>query len=176
MDATPDVVVLEAETVAAELAGLVNRAYDVGEAGLWREPTEGRTDEPEIAEAIRAGQMLVATVEDRIVGCARTRALDATTSDVGLISADPASWGGGIGRALIDAAEDLARSRGAVTMQLELLVPRQGTHAGKERLREWYTRLGYSVVRTVPFEEYVPHAAPWLVAPGDVLVFNKPLS
>ncbi len=61
-------------------------------------------------------------------------------------------------------------------MQLELLVPRHGTHPGKERLRDWYSRLGYSVIRTVPFEEYVPHAAPHLNAPGDVLVFNKPLA
>ena len=41
------------------------------------EDAPGRTDEPEIAEAIRAGQMLVATADGRIVGCLRTRALDA---------------------------------------------------------------------------------------------------
>ena len=137
--------------------------------------TEERIDTPEVAASIRAGQMLVATREGRIVGCARTRTLDATKADVGLIAADPQAWGGGIGRALLDAAEDLARSRGVTMMQLELLVPRHGTHPGKERLRDWYSRLGYSVVRTVPFEEYVPHAAPHLNAPGDVLVFNKPL-
>ena len=162
------------ETLAAELVRLINRAYARGEAGLWREPL-GRTDETEIAEAIRAGQMLVATVGDRIVGCLRTRALDATTADLGLIGVELGAWGGGIGRALVEAAENLARSRGATTMRLELLVPRTGTHPDKERLREWYTRRGYTVARKVPFEDYVPHAAPFLSAPGDILVFTKPL-
>jgi GNAT superfamily N-acetyltransferase len=163
------------ETVAPELVRLINRAYAAGEAGLWREEL-GRTDETEIAEAIRAGQMLVAAAGDRIVGCLRTRALDASTADIGLIGVDPEAWGGGIGRALVDAAENLARARGATTMQLELLVPRTGTHPDKKRLRNWYTRRGYAVVRRIPFEDFVPHAAPLLSAPGDILVFTKPLA
>ena len=162
------------DALARDLAQLINRAYAAGEAGLWVDDT-GRTDEPEIAEAIRAGHMLVARRDGRIVGCARTRPVDATTAEVGLITADPGAWGGGIGRALIDAAEALASTSGRTTMQLELLVPRQGTHPDKERLRDWYTRRGYTVARTVPFEQYVPQAAPFLSAPGDILVFTKPL-
>lgn len=161
-------------TVVAELVRLINRAYARGEAGLWRDDL-GRTDEAEIGEAVRAGQMLVARAGDRIVGCLRTRMLDATTADVGLIAADPDTWRGGTGRALVSTAEDLARSHGATTMQLELLVPRTGTHPDKERLREWYTRRGYTVVRTVPFEDYVPQAAPFLSAASDILIFTKPL-
>jgi GNAT superfamily N-acetyltransferase len=166
-----DVVVAHDEAVAAELAALVDRAYAKGEAGLWTDGVD-RTDEAEIAEAIRAGQMLVAR-GDRILGCLRTRALDDATSDVGLIGAD--AWGAGTGRALLEAAENLARSRGATIMRLELLVPRAGTHPTKERLREWYTRRGYAVVDRVPFEDYVPQAAPLLAAPGDILLFEKPL-
>jgi GNAT superfamily N-acetyltransferase len=160
----------------AELVGLINRAYAAGEAGLWIDGFDGRTDEAEIASAITAGQMLVARVEGRLVGCLRTRALDATTADVGLIGVHPAAWGAGTGRALVDFAEDLARDRGATTMRLELLVPRTGTHPDKERLRNWYTRRGYSIVATIPFEDYVPHAAPLLSAPGDILLFEKPLT
>jgi GNAT superfamily N-acetyltransferase len=162
------------EPVVTELVRLINRAYAAGEAGLWKEDV-GRTDEREIAEAIRAGQMLVATVGDRIVGCLRTRALDARTSDLGLMGVDPSEWGGGIGAALVSAAEELARSRGATTMRLELLVPRTGTHPTKRRLHEWYTRRGYTVTRRVPFEAFVPDAAPLLTAPGDILIFTKPL-
>lgn len=158
----------------AELVALINRSYAAGEAGLWKEDL-GRTDEREIADAVGAGQMLVARVDGRIAGCLRTRALDEATSDLGLVGVDPDAWGGGIGRALFDAAEDLARSRGATTMRLELLVPRTGTHPDKERLREWYTRRGYAVVRKVPMEDYLPHVAPLLSAPGDILVFTKAL-
>jgi len=169
-----EVTVADDERLVPELVGLINRAYARGEAGLWRSDL-GRTDEAEIAEAIRAGQMLVARVGERIAGCLRTRALSRTTSDVGLMGVDPGAWGGGTGRALVDAAEALARSRGATRMRLELLVPRTGTHPEKERLREWYTRRGYAFVRRVPFEDYVPQAAPLLSAPGDILLFEKPL-
>jgi GNAT superfamily N-acetyltransferase len=168
------VVAPDDQAVVTELVELINRAYAHGEAGLWRDDP-GRTDEAEITAAVRAGQMLVATVDGRIVGCLRTRPLDATTADLGLIGVDPDAWGGGIGRALVDAAEAFARSRGAATMRLELLVPRVGTHPDKERLRSWYARRGYAVVERLPFEDVVPHAAPLLSAPGDVLVFTKPL-
>ena len=164
------------EVVVPELVSLINRAYVAGEAGLWRDEPPGRTDAREIAEAVRAGHMLVARVDGRIVGCLRTRPLDATTATLGLVGVDPAAWGGGVGRALVDAAEDLARSGGATTMQLELLVPRTGTHPDKERLRQWYTRRGYTVTRRVPFEDYVPQAAPFLAAPADILLFTKPLT
>ena len=164
------------EVVVGELVSLINCAYAAGEAGLWRDDVDvGRTSRDEIAEAVGAGQMLVAREGGRIVGCLRTRAVDATTAELGLVGVDPGAWGGGVGRALVGAAEDLARSRGATVMQLELLVPRTGTHPDKERLREWYTRRGYTVARRIPFEDYVPHAAPFLSAPADILIFTKPL-
>jgi GNAT superfamily N-acetyltransferase len=169
-----EVFVARDETVVAELVGLINRAYAQGEAGLWRGSVD-RTDEAEIAAAVRAGEMLVAGDGGRIAGCLRTRALDDSTADAGLIGVDPDGWGGGTGRALLDAAEDLARSRGLGTMRLELLVPRTGTHPDKERLREWYTRRGYTVAHRVPMEDYLPHVAPLLSAPGDILLFEKPL-
>jgi len=163
--------------VVAELVALINRAYAAGEAGLWRDDFDGRTDCAEITEAVRAGQILVATSEDdRIAGCLRTRAVDASTAELGLVGVDPDAWGGGIGRALVEAAESRARTRGATTMRLELLVPRTGTHPDKERLRAWYTRRGYTVSARIPFEHYVPHASRLLSAPADILIFTKPLS
>jgi GNAT superfamily N-acetyltransferase len=170
-----DVSVADDEAVAAELVSLINRAYAKGEAGLWRDDAPGRTDEAEIVEAIRAGQMLVATDGDRIVGCLRTRALDPTASDAGLIGVDTDAWGAGAGRALLDVAEARARSRGATTMRLELFVPRTGTHPDKERLRHWYTRRGYTVTQRIPLEQFLPHVAPLAAVPGEILVFEKPL-
>jgi GNAT superfamily N-acetyltransferase len=157
-----------------ELVRLINAAYAAGEAGLWVDGTP-RTDEEEIGPAVQAGEMLAAILDGRLVGCVRVRALDADTGEVGLVSADPAAWGAGVGRALMRAAEDRMRARGAATMRLTLLVPRDGVHPAKERLRDWYTRLGYVVVGTMPFEDAVPQAAPSLTQPCDLLLFRKAL-
>jgi GNAT superfamily N-acetyltransferase len=157
-----------------ELVRLINDAYAAGEVGLWRDGLE-RTDEAEVADAVDAGEMLVATAGGRTVGCARVRALDATTGEVGLIAVDPAAWGDGTGGALVRAAEDLARSRGAATMRLVLLVPRDAVHPVKERLREWYTRQAYEIEGSVAMEEAMPNVAPSLAVPCDLLLFRKTL-
>jgi GNAT superfamily N-acetyltransferase len=157
-----------------ELARIVNEAYAVGEAGLWVEGAT-RITPPEIAEAIRSGGMLAATLDGLVVGCAYIRPLDEGTADLGLISAAPDQWGSGIGRELVRSAEELMRSRGVTTMQLELLVPKEWVHPEKERLRSWYTRLGYRVVRSAPFEQVAAHLKSQLAAPCEFLIFQKQL-
>jgi GNAT superfamily N-acetyltransferase len=162
------------EVLVAELVRIINGAYAVGEAGLWLEGTT-RTGPGEIAEAIRSGGMLAATLDGRLVGCAYVRPLHAGTADLGMVSAAPERWGSGVGRELVRAAEDLMRARGVETMQLELLVPKEWVHPAKERLRAWYSRLGYRVVRTAPFEEVAPQLASQLATPCEFLIFHKPL-
>jgi GNAT superfamily N-acetyltransferase len=152
------------DALVGELVRLVNDAYAVGEAGLWLEGTT-RTGPREMAELVRNGGMLAATLEGRLVGCAYVRPLDAGTADLGLISAAPDRWGSGVGRELVRGAERLMRSRGVTTMQLELLVPKGSDHPEKERLRSWYTRLGYHVVRSAPIEHVAAHLASRLAAP-----------
>jgi GNAT superfamily N-acetyltransferase len=163
------------EVNVKNLVRLINEAYAVGEAGLWLEGAT-RTESGEIAEAIREGGMLAATLDGRLVGCAYVRPLDPDTADLGLVSVATDRWGRGIGRELVRVAEELARSRGVTTMQLELLVPKRGAHPEKDRLRDWYTRLGYRVVRTAPFEEVAAHLEPQIATPCEFLIFRKPLS
>ena len=162
------------EILVEELVSVINAAYAVGEAGFWREGTT-RTNPGEIADAIRSGGMLATALDGRIVGCAYVRPVDAHTADLGLVSVAPDRWGGGIGRELVRSAEGLTRSRGTSTMQLELLFPVGWTHAEKDKLRSWYTRLGYQEVRSAPFEEVAAHLAPQLAAPSEFLIFRKRL-
>ena len=161
------------ETLVDELARLVNGAYAVGEAGLWLEGTT-RTTPAEIAAAIRSGGMLAATLEGRLVGAAYVHPLDAGTADLGLISTATDQWGGGIGRRLVRSAEELMRSRGVTTMQLEVLVPKEWSHPAKDHLRRWYTRLGYRVIRSAPVE--AAWLAERLATPCEFLIFHKPLA
>jgi GNAT superfamily N-acetyltransferase len=160
--------------LVAELVRLINWAYAVGESGLWLEGT-ARTGPSEIGAAIRSGGMLAATREERLVGCAYVHPLDADRADLGLLAAAPEGWGSGVGRELVRSAEELMRTRGITTMQMELLVPKEWSHPDKERLRDWYTRLGYRLTGTAPVEQIAPHAASRLAAPCEFLVFRKPL-
>jgi ribosomal protein S18 acetylase RimI-like enzyme len=170
-----EVTVASSESLASEVAEIINAAYAVGEDGLWVEGTT-RTDPEKVAGMIRSGGVLVAMRDGEVVGCASVRPLDASTAELGFISSRPENWGGGIGRQLVRGAEELMRSRGATEMQLELLVPKEGVHPAKERLRDWYERLGYRVVRTAPFEEIATHPADDLAKPCEFLIFRKPLS
>jgi GNAT superfamily N-acetyltransferase len=158
-----------------ELVRIVNGAYAVGEDGLWLAGTT-RIGPGEIADAIRSGGMLAASREGRLVGCAYVRPLDAGAADLGLISVAPDEWGGGIGRELVRSAEELMRSHGLTTMQLELLVPKGWVHPAKDRLRSWYTRLGYRMIRSVPFDEVAAPPASQLATPCEFLVFRKSLA
>jgi GNAT superfamily N-acetyltransferase len=163
------------EVLVSELVRIINGAYAVGEAGLWVDGAT-RTGPSEIGEAIRGGVMLAAGVDGRLAGCACVRPLDAGTADLGLLAVAPDQWGGGVGRELVRAAEELMRSRGVTTMQLELLVPKGWVHADKDRLRSWYTRLGYRVTRSAPFEHVAAHLASQLATPCEFLIFHKPLA
>jgi GNAT superfamily N-acetyltransferase len=163
------------QALVDELVRIVNAAYAVGEAGLWLEGT-ARIGPGEITDAIRGGGMLAATRQGRLVGCAYVRPLGERTADLGLISAAPDQWGRGVGGELVRSAEELMRSRGVTTMQLELLVPKGSAHPEKDRLRSWYTRLGYRVVRSAPFDEVASPPASQLAAPCEFLIFRKPLA
>jgi GNAT superfamily N-acetyltransferase len=163
------------EGLVETLVQLINEAYAVGEAGLWLDGWM-RTQPSEIAEAIGGEGMLAATVDGRPVGCAYVRALDRGTADLSMVSVEPNRWGEGVGRELVRSAEELMRTRGVTTVQLELLVPKEWAHPEKERLRAWYTRLGYRVIRVAPFEEVAAHLAPQLATPCEFLVFRKPLA
>jgi GNAT superfamily N-acetyltransferase len=92
-----------------------------------------------------------------------------------MLVAAPELRGLGIGRDLVTFAEGSARARGARRMQLELLVPRDWAHPTKEFAREWYTRMGYRVVRTGRFDEDYPHLMAQLATPCDFLIFHKDL-
>jgi ribosomal protein S18 acetylase RimI-like enzyme len=163
--------------VVAELAELVNRVYAVAEEGLWVDGAT-RTTPDEMAGLIAAGEIAVAQADEsdpRIVGCVRVQQIDDVTGEFGMLVADPQRRGEGIGRDLIDFAEDRFGRRGVPTMQLELLVPRQWTHPAKEFLDLWYTRIGYRPVRTGRIEDAYPHLAPLLAIPCDFVIYHKAL-
>jgi GNAT superfamily N-acetyltransferase len=160
--------------LVGEIADLVNRVYAVAEAGLWVDGA-ARTTSAELAEMIAAGQIAAARADGRIVGSVRVQRLDDRVGEFGMLVADPARRGEGIGRELIRFAEELSRDRGLAVMQLELLVPRDWSHPTKEFLHAWYTRIGYQPVRRGDIGDPYPHLAPLLATPCDFVIYEKPL-
>ena len=154
---------------------LANEVYAVAESGLWTDEAT-RTSIGEIGRLTRAGQIAVARMGGAVVGCVRLQRLDEDTGEFGMLCADPARRGIGIGRELIRFAEAESREGGASTMQLELLVPRDWTHPSKRFLAEWYSRCGYRVARTGTIDEQYPELAPLLATPCDFVIYRKHLT
>lgn len=71
----------------------------------------------------------------------------------GLLSVDPARQGNGLGRALVDAAEQYCRERGCRWIDLRVVSVR-------EELAPFYRKLGYSESGTEPFVSEFPTKMP----------------
>jgi N-acetylglutamate synthase-like GNAT family acetyltransferase len=166
---------LAGEESAPSIARVINEAYAISEGEFWRDGVE-RATPSEVKELIRRGEMLAAHIDGRLVGCASLEPVNDSTSEVHFVSATPDSWGSGVGRALMGRAEALARSRGTRTLQLKLLVPSEGIHPLKEQLRDWYTRIGFSVVGSLTVAQVSRDAVAEMAQPCEFLVFHKPLS
>jgi SAM-dependent methyltransferase/GNAT superfamily N-acetyltransferase len=157
------------------ITDLINEVYAVAEDGLWIEGAT-RTTVDEVAELTLAGEIAIARLQGRIVGCVRVQRLDESTGECGMLVAEPAHRGAGIGRELLRFAERKCRADGLRTMQLELLVPRRWTHPTKEFLGAWYTRSGYRAARTGTIDEAYPALAPLLATPCDFVIYQKDLA
>jgi GNAT superfamily N-acetyltransferase len=156
------------------LADLVNKVYAESETGLWLDGA-ARTSTEELAGITRAGQLVVARLDGRIVGCVRVARLDDEQSEFAMLAASPEHRGTGIGRALVLHAERQSLAEGRHVMRLELLVPREWKHPSKERLAQWYDRLGYRLVRVGTLDEDYPHLAPLLATPCAYRIYHKDL-
>jgi ribosomal protein S18 acetylase RimI-like enzyme len=162
-------------TLADEVAALVNRVYDEAERGLWRDGAT-RTDAEEVEALLEAGELAGLRRDGRLAGVVRIRLLDDETGEFGMLAADPALRGQGIGRDLVAYAEAEVLATGRRIMQLELLVPREGTLASKEFLHAWYTRRGYEQVGLGAIEDQHPALAPMLAVPTDYRIYRKSLA
>lgn len=164
----------DADVVAA-VAALVNGVYSAAEGDLWLEG-RARTTAADVARFVAAAEMSVArTAGDDLLGCVRIETVDAHTALFGMLAVDPTQRGAGLGRALVDHAEAIARARGCSAMRLELLVPRGRSHPSKDRLARWYGALGYAVDRVAPVEDVHAFLLPHLAEPCDLQLRSKVL-
>jgi putative acetyltransferase len=128
----------EAQSLIAALNAELARTYP--EEGA----THFRLDADEVADG--RGAFLVAFRRGAPTGCGAVRRLDDRTGELKRMYVSPEARGGGVGRALLAALEEEARSLGLGRVVLE-------TGVRQDRAIRLYERAGYS--RIPPFGEYV---------------------
>lgn len=159
---------------AARLKILLESAYrgESARAG-WTHEADILDDErvaPGEVEALLADPevtMLVARDGGEIVGCVAVTRKNAETGRslayLGMLCVVPALQSGGLGRKLLDAAEDSARDHGIAAMEMTVIDSR-------DSLIAWYERRGY--VRTGETRPFPVLRDP----PITFTVLEKPLS
>ncbi len=123
------------------IVDLINRAYLV-ESHFVSAP---RIGEDAVMARIADQEMLVLRARDRVIATAHM-AVKGDSGHLGLVSVEPTMQGQGLGKRIIALAEDLARSRGAVQMKLQVVNLR-------EELPPFYRQLGYQETGTSVFDE-----------------------
>ena len=133
-----------AENDAPRMIPLINAAYSVE---TFIDGT--RTDEDRLAAMMNKGTILLA--EDRsgqLLGCVYTE-VRGTRGYLGQLAVDPARQGEGLGRRMVEAAEEHLRRRGCEVLDITVLSLRP-------ELPRLYRRLGFVETGTEEFVHPIP--------------------
>jgi GNAT superfamily N-acetyltransferase len=115
--------------LVGRLSGLINEVYASAEDGLWREGVT-RTTPSEVEGLIDAREIAVATLDGRLAGAIRVRALSDVTGEFGMLAADPRYRGIGVGRQLVVFGSATAATTGCRRWSSSCSCPgRSGTRA-----------------------------------------------
>jgi ribosomal protein S18 acetylase RimI-like enzyme len=155
---------------APALKQLLEGAYR-GESARrgWNHEADILDDERVTLEEIEAllsnpeAAMLVARDGSELAGCVAVTRRDPTLAYLGMLCVSPGLQSAGLGRRLLEAAENHARARGIAVMEMTVIDSR-------DTLIAWYERCGYARSgETRPFR--VPRDPPISFA-----VLEKPIS
>lgn len=130
------------------LARLINLAFVVERPFIEGE----RIDPLGVRAYMEKGKFLVAEDVDGLAGCVYLE-LRGERGYLGLLGVEPGRQGTGLGRKLMEAAEDYFRAVHCHTIDLQIISPR-------EPLPGFYAHLGYTQTGTAPFAADVPLKVP----------------
>jgi ribosomal protein S18 acetylase RimI-like enzyme len=135
------------------IVAVVNAAFEVEKDFRGGD----RTSVAEISQLMQSSTFLVAThgvaIEaEQVVGAVLVR-VNGTRGYFGMLAAQPGMQRSGIGRALLEAAEDYCRARGCTEMTLS-------TGSVRRELLDLYAKLGYRVTSVEPAPPDGPFTKP----------------
>src|SRR5207302_6664884 len=126
------------------LVRLINAAFRVEQPFI-----EGdRVDAAGVRSYVAKGRFLVAEDSTGLAACVYVQ-IDSDGGYLGLLGVDPLRQGTGLGRKMMDAAEDYFRQAGCRTVNLRVI-------SARIPLPAFYRHLGYHETGTAPFAPDVP--------------------
>ena len=142
-----------------DLVRTINAAYEVEKFFVDGD----RTDEDTIRRMMASGVFLIAREESgQLTGCVYVE-LRSERGYFGMLSVNPALQGRGLGRRLVDAAENYARAQGCTAMDIRVVNLRT-------ELLPFYRKLGYAETGEVE-----PVDDPRALQPFHFVTMSKPL-
>ena len=133
---------------AEAIACLINSAFRVEQPFIEGDRTSPRG----VRTYMEKGKFLLAENAAGLAGCVYVE-LRASRGYLGLLGVDPARQGTGLGRKLMDAAEDFLREAGCLVVDLRVI-------SARTPLPRFYRHLGYIETGTAPFAPDVPAKVP----------------
>ena len=140
-----------------DLVRLINAAYEVERFFV----TGDRTDAETVQRMMATGSFVVTRDEDGISGCVYVE-LRGLRGYFGMLSVHPSRQGSGLGRRLVELAEQLVRDCGGAAMDIRVVNLRT-------ELPPFYRKLGYAETGIEPATE------PRALQPFHFIVMSKPL-
>lgn len=153
---------------------IIVKAYADTESEMWGK-NYVRVSESDFRKFIEADQILVAFLNDAVVGGLRYYRSSEDTFGFGLFGADFSLSGNGIGRALINRVEEAVKKSGGKKIKIEILRPKNFELPIKTILHNWYQRLGYEHTTSVDFAEEFPDRAVGILVPCMFDYYEKKL-
>jgi len=141
------------------VTAIINAAYQVERFFIDGD----RTSEDEVRRYMARGAFLIAEEAGRPAGCVYTEQRG-DRGYFGLLAVDPAQHGKGLGRTLVEAAEERLRRAGCIAMDISVVDLRT-------ELPPFYRRLGYVETGTAPFPD--PEKT---TRPCHFILMSKPLN
>lgn len=158
-----------------EAHNIMRIAYESTEEEIWGKNYE-RLFLEDFSELVEKGEIFVAYKDGSIVGSVHVYAKDKETFKFSLLSVSTNYGGKGVGTALVQRAEEEAKTHGASQVKIEILRVRGVDVPHKLRLHDYYIRLGYEHTHSSDSSCLIPA---WkhklLVAPSDFDFFCKKL-
>lgn len=130
----------EIEDIPA-LITVINAAFEVEKVIIDGD----RTNASELTDLLEKGMILIAEDGKELVGSVYIE-LRGDAAYFGLLAVSPDKQGKGLGRFLVEAAEDFAREEGCSQMTMRIVDQRK-------ELPAFYEKLGYRVTSEEPFPE-----------------------